>query len=559
MIHLQKNIVKLLQEEFDKNTQGLDFEVSLYSVKNNSKLENIINVPNTYATERKRFIPVIVEDIDGEYTEVETLNSVEPIISLTMLVPTEEFDINNQVIEETYEKVGLALDEMRVRLLGKPLPLGERCFILPEEYSLEIEDLTNISANGLKLDLEFTDISSGAIFTLFNDKHLRKTAKKVFYENEELFTYEKDKRYVIELKSDNNNYEWFVDGEKVGSTITGEALASDSVILGGVLTKIYSFSLYDSTSDVILTIDDFESVPNAIVVDQTQVTTSRTNEKFVMEWGSLGKITLGFTIPNPSTQQFSFGDGLNYQEFNLALTSTVSDNIFGSNEIKYFLNNVRIYPFFRDHSYVGEPSAAQKEGSGLSKNIVSQSMIATEFSLFLKPEKQILDLAKQMTSISPSPNTLYQFEVIFPLFGRTYQTIVTQGGLSVDGNEPIAVSFKLDIADEVLTEEAPIIEPPETEDPISVPAPLSVLQNNSSNTSILLNITSQHTQAAEYTYQIRINSTTGGVVSSGNVTLQPFETQTITYFGTLFNTFCARACSTDECSGYQCVVNNQSI
>ena len=455
MIHLQKNIVKLLQEEFDKNTQGLDFEVSLYSVKNNSKLENIINIPDTYATERKRFIPVIVEDIDGEYSEVETLNSVEPIISLTMLVPTEEFDINNQVIEETYEKVGLALDEMRVRLLGKPLPLGEKCFILPEEYSFILGNVAAVGGFGLSLDLEFTDTSSGEILEIFSqNEKLIKNSTEVLFNNEVLFEYTPNKRYKLELKvvNEENDLQWFVDGEEVGSVIETRALLSSNITFGGVLIKVYNFSLLDSDNDVLLTVDDFESVPSTIQVGNANATTVVANEKFVLQWGSLGKITLGFTIPNPSTQQFSFGDGLNYQEFNLALTSTVSDNIFGSNEIKYFLNDVRVYPFFRDHSYVGEPSAAQKEGEGTSKNVILQSMIATEFSLFLKPVKEILDLAKQMTSLTPEPNKVYNFEVIFPLFGRQYQTVVTQGGLSVDGNEPIAVSFKLDIADDILTQ-----------------------------------------------------------------------------------------------------------
>jgi len=40
MIQIQKSIRDRLQAELNKNTQGLDFEVSLYNVKTNDLLEN---------------------------------------------------------------------------------------------------------------------------------------------------------------------------------------------------------------------------------------------------------------------------------------------------------------------------------------------------------------------------------------------------------------------------------------------------------------------------------------------------------------------------------------
>ncbi len=453
MLHLQKHIAKLLQDEFNKNTLDLDFEVSLYSVKTDSKLQKIINVPNTYSTERKRFIPVIIEDIDGEYKEVQTFNSVEPFINLSLLIPTDENDINNQIIEETYEKVGLALDEMRVRLLGNPIPLGEKCFILPEEYQLQLGQTINIGAFGLSIDLEFTDKSSGRLLRMFDQaEELTKNSTEVLFNNEVLFEYTPNKRYKLELKiiNEQDDLQWFVDGQEVGSIITNRFLGPFNIQFGGVLTKIYSFLLLDNASEVVLTLKDFESIPNPIEVNGQNITTSVQNEKFVLQWGSLGIITLNFTIPNPTSQQITFGDGLNYQEFELALSSTIDDQVFTSNLIKYFLNGVRVYPFFREHSYLGEVDSAQTINEKMTKHIVSQSTIATEFTLFLKPEKIILDLAKKITSNEPEANEIYNLEVIFPLFGREYEILVTQGGLAVDGNEAISVSFKLDLADDIL-------------------------------------------------------------------------------------------------------------
>jgi len=88
MINLQKAIRDVLQEEFDKNTEGLIFDVSLYSVKSNSFLEQELPVGDTYAVQQKRFIPVLIEEINGTYANLKNLTAAEAIVNATFLALT---------------------------------------------------------------------------------------------------------------------------------------------------------------------------------------------------------------------------------------------------------------------------------------------------------------------------------------------------------------------------------------------------------------------------------------------------------------------------------------
>jgi len=136
MLNFQEKIRELLQLELNRNTQGLNFEVSLYNMKTNSLLENEEQIDNTYATEQKRFIPVLIEDINGDYVDLRDINAVEAIINLSIMIPTDSQDFNNIVIGETYQKVALAMDELRDRLQATPLALGSTKYVVDEDWFL---------------------------------------------------------------------------------------------------------------------------------------------------------------------------------------------------------------------------------------------------------------------------------------------------------------------------------------------------------------------------------------------------------------------------------------
>src|SRR6056297_313165 len=173
MIEIQNSIKNVLQKELNKNTQGLNFEVSLYNVKTNSLLENELQLDNTYATYQKRFIPFLIEDISGDYSDLQNLTALEATINASFLIPTDDTDFNNMLIDDNFSKVSVALDELRDRLLANTLPLGDSKYLIDPSFDLEFKNYTeNYKSESVGLFLNFPDRGSGFILRELQDSGL---------------------------------------------------------------------------------------------------------------------------------------------------------------------------------------------------------------------------------------------------------------------------------------------------------------------------------------------------------------------------------------------------
>jgi hypothetical protein len=440
MIQLQKAIRDTLQDEFNKNTQGLHFEVSLYNVKSNDLLENTERIENTYATEQKRFIPVVIEDISGEYADLQNVTTTNATINMSLLIPTDEMDYNNIVVEETFEKVGIALDELRQRLQAETLPLGKRLTLIGENYELGIK---SNSPKFIDIYATFPDESDGMIIE--NDvMSLEKdgnSIKLTLNNVSESISYDVDKEYKITIEKDGN--ELILSLNEFSKTIDNQTTFdySDDFTFGGALMRVRKVELYDDPNNKIIVINDLKTFEGTSLSDITI-----TNAKYPIEVGSIGSMTLGFSIPNPTTNQVTFGNGLNYQVFQLDLTAFITDNVFVGNVVEYYIDDVRIFPIYRDEPFVSETDASQVIGEQITKHTATQSVLSREYTVFLKEDRKLLKLAQKITREDPDPNELFAFKIVYPLFEREYVMILTQGALGITNNQPISISFKLDLA-----------------------------------------------------------------------------------------------------------------
>lgn len=433
MINLQYEYAKLIQQELDKNTQGLRFEVSLNNLKTDSELQRFLQIPNTYAEEIKRYIPVVIEAFDGDFAELENMSAAEIFANMTLLVPTDDFDVNNQVIDETFVLVSKALNEMSRRTRAKVFQLGDKSFILPKN-NLSIIDLSSVFGVNLTFEIEFTNKKEGNLLEVFGDKFISKTDSSILFDNITVLNdYSIDQRYVFRLFRDDPSEDYFIsvnDNDPVNLQHSSTDLTSEIKLLSEY-QKIYSLFVTNNQNEKVYELEDSTILSN----------------EGVIPWGSEGTITLNFSLPRRVTNQMTLGE-YNYQEFEINTSGAYNDRAFVGQHIQYFLNGVRIFPISRDEGYIGEPDTARFLGSNKgNRTVIEQTAIAKEYAVYYIPEPEIIDLLEQITNQEPNANQIYELKIIYPLFVRTHEMVLSQGGLSIVNSTPIGISFALEIAD----------------------------------------------------------------------------------------------------------------
>lgn len=454
MINLQKAIRDLLQEEFSKNTEGLVFDVSLYTVKTNSLLEESLPIENTYATTQKRFIPVLIEEISGEYANLQNLTAAEAFISASLLIPTDTQDFNNMVIDETFNKVSTTLDKLRKRLISRTLPLGGQSFILDNDYELKIlNDTESFSSDYIELSIKVLDDVDGVILTDNDTFEIKKESGQLAFSKDsynQYYQYEKDVYYNIRIQNQGNDEITItINNESSTETLTLNYIAYNlqDLTLGGSLLEVNRVALGSTSSNVVFKLEDFTNysleVGSSSMINVTNVTPA-------YAIGELGNIVLGFSIPNPTTNQFTMGNGLNYQQFELSLEAFITDRVFVGNDVKYYLDDIEIFPFFRDEGFVSETDGSQVVGQQITKHTAIQSVLGKEYSIYFTPNPKLIQLAKKISSETPDPNQVFTLRIVYPLFEKEYKVIVTQGAFGISNNQPISLSIKLDLASNIL-------------------------------------------------------------------------------------------------------------
>ena len=473
MIHLQKKIRDALQKEFDKNTKGINFEVSLYNTKSNANLTKEYDIENTYHTEQKRYVPIIIQDIFGDYVPIENSTILEGNITSTMLIPTESEDINETLISEHTENILEALDEIRMNNTGKSTPVGDIQHFVPESqisYSPSI-------LNGIRLKGRF--IADGLLAS-FGDSYTFELTKEdgllTMYTIEgdntrtprvSLSLDDKPRQIIAYTKSiaGNNIFcELIVDSARKTAAFFSETQFSETqgMSLTNKLMLIESLQIFNAEdvniSSTLAQLKTYIDSMSGIYIKEFSTgenleQVAGYNYEIIGEpfaSGAFGSIQLEFSVPNPSTNVFTFANGLNYQEFLLSWGLTYSDNVFNGNDIKYFLDGIRIYPTHRSSGVASIQNSAQKINATTSKTINEENVMSKDFTLYWDYSPKTLELFEYLTDLNIEQNKVFKLKEKYPLFTREYDVIITEGGFSPTMNTPIQVSISVALAEDIL-------------------------------------------------------------------------------------------------------------
>lgn len=210
------------------------------------------------------------------------------------------------------------------------------------------------------------------------------------------------------------------------------------------------YNVYSTNDDLISKTNDFTTLVGTDSNYDDMIINKEIES--IIETGSLGHISFGFSLPNPTTNQFTFGNGLNYQQYELVMTAFVSDNVYVGQEVEYYLDDVEIFPFYRDEGFTSDLDPAQIITQQSTRFITSQSVISKEFTVYYTQNKKLKDILEKISSENMNPNEVFRLKIKYPLFTKEYDVIISQAGLNITNNMPIAISIKLDLADNILTQ-----------------------------------------------------------------------------------------------------------
>ncbi len=445
---LFENLIKEAESEVRPLVENrFQYEVSLHDVKTNSDIVKPVPIENTYLLERKKLIPIVISDILGDYVNLKGNEVVEGSMVAQLLIPTDKRDINNTLIEETFQNVSDTIYQLIKNGLGKTYPLGETRYYVSDEYSVQFDEKDG-SVLVEELEIKFKYISAeGSILTSNATNSFRLTVS-----NEDLVlspfgivlgTLEEGKTYELKIEKDNNDAVVYLNGEVAGevtdayNTIEAVDFYRFQNFMGELEYIVLNGDTYDELNYIGEFGEDWIVTPN--------------NTETLFESGSQGNITFDFTLPNPIGNQFTMGEGLNYQNYSVEIGITVTKDIFMGNQARYFIDGVEVYPFMRSHGVGSEPETSQLVGKETADTVINDNSITKEFTLYYKPNKKIIELMKHIVKIEEQ-NKTFELKEVYPFFTTTKIVVITDGGLSPISGSPFTYSFSVVPAWEGLNE-----------------------------------------------------------------------------------------------------------
>ena len=459
MIHLQHHIQEVFkkilleaEEEMRDPSDQFLYEVSLYNTRIDSDIHKEIPLDNSYLNKSKRIIPIVIQGIEGDFTNLPNVTVLEGSLVASLFIPVESNDMNNNEILERFENISKTFDKMRQNNLGKAIPLGDIRTIITEDYRL-ITTYGSSAVSEIDINVIFNDVSKGVLFrdrfevtNTFNI-YLDDGDLKVNYpRNTEKLSVpvEKDTQYNIQTLVDGDEYVLLINSEEEGRFEITEAM-SDSAgfefkdFFGEV--KYYSFKL-DNEEVFIDNLYDDGSITNLGV---QWTITNRDNSVVI---GEHGYVSFEFTLPNPITGQVTFENGINYQEFLVEMGITVNGDVFSGSQVRYFIDDIELYPLTRNHAYTTDVDQDFKVSEFTSKGIIIDNAFLHALTLYYQPIPKVIQLIKHITNPQVEQNKVFKFKVIFPLFTREYDVLVKMGGTEPIAVNPITFSIELELADD---------------------------------------------------------------------------------------------------------------
>lgn len=487
MIQLQKHIrdvfeKMLLEAESQVRPMIADrflYEVSLYDVKTDSSLHQEVDIENTYATEMKRLIPVVIQQINGDFVNLPNVSILEGSMVASMLLPTDKREaLTNAIINERFENVSKTLDKMRELYNGKSIPLGDEFVLSDTVIGVDPSFAANFSfneptlINSIRAKLFWSDLDNASDRMFFNDDNQPQLGFRILGSTKEI-------RVNVSLDEDVNRTTWdtgFFPEENVTYDIEVTVERPDP------MTNVFLFKLFVDGEEINTTtrsISDHNQ-PNFAVEEITFTNHTggifelEINNEFLMNdftfqgakdgfsqtvspedfigvpFGTEGIINFEFTLPNPTTNQFTFGNGINYQEFDVELGITVSKDVFNGSQVKYFIDDVEVFPMTRNFGYGAESDTDHKITEGTAKSVNIDNSMTQTFTLYYQPKHKVVNLIREQTREDLNQNQVHTLKVKYPFFVREYNVIIQSFGTEPISGNPFTFTIDLILADDIL-------------------------------------------------------------------------------------------------------------
>lgn len=392
-----------------------------------------------------RYIPIMIESIEGEHVEIPNVEQAEFTVVSTFMIPTNDRYIDNVIEQANTKNVLNDVDTMRNDLQGTKLPLGRVGYRLYDNSSISLIPTTG-NENIVEFELRFKH--TGEDTTLFNSDGLT-----VSHTGDTISVSFNSKTVNADLNVNGFNEIKIYLGDTSGAAIINDATPftyADTTpidISNGVITSnqnlIYDVVIKDDTLEEnnYLILDNFDTLQNEAETT-TKIDIVPSADYGAVPMGDEGNLTLSMSMLNPITNQFSYqNDEFFYQLFDMTFEITISKSIFTANDYKYYLDGVQIYPMSANASYSTVNPAHQKGNEKTSKTTIEENSMGRTFSLYGNNNAVYPKVAKNMFSKEKEQNDSFNLDVYYPTFKESYEVVITEGGNDLTYNSPDILTF----------------------------------------------------------------------------------------------------------------------
>ena len=492
----------MLYRELNKNTQDVNFSVSLFHEFNNDDYSTLEPVEQTYAFKKKLHIPTMIDEIMGDYANVPDRVIFDGHVGLTFNVPIED---ENQIqqAQKSFKDFYKAIDEFKLRNIGKVTYLGERAFDMRSDYRLMLTH-TDISPQTFHMKFRFDKRENELLFVSrikegepvldydFFSIERTNTSIKIVYnydvggtlttEEEILFEYDLDKEYdfIFGVLNDGDDRKLFyilndgfniLDKTHISSFTLPTSIDTTTRFcrIGGVNGLFYKFGFSikintieeiekylkgKSTIDKILDYDfyleDFDLFGEDSEVIGDFTVSREDTTKNCIEYGSEGTCVLFFEPTNPISGLVTMGDKV-YQQFQLGFRTFITGDAFFGNHIKYKLDGKDVF-ISRGFGRVGEPEGDQMVGGFFTKNVIDMSGYGYTMDCFLD-KRDVMELVEETSDDTFEQNKKYELIIEYPYFKRNYSVVLNTVGYQATNQQLVTVSLEYSKRDDEALDE----------------------------------------------------------------------------------------------------------
>jgi hypothetical protein len=473
MIYYQKALKNFIDEKLNENTQGILFDVNLYNDIASDDFNVESSIENTYKTEKKRYVPTMITNINGEYIPIPNLNGTSNNVEIIFDLAIDDMtgrDREDEFTTVDYNNTLSAIDEFKNTILANYFPLGNHNLMMGgEDSTFDINQSISINKKVMYFDL--TPYNAD-IEVLFGDTtsvgSLHKTATHIVYEvatgNEIKIPYTANTniKFVIYQQS---NLTWTItDGTNTDTVVNATVSTTGTTLTFGETTGFEGIVKRLAISSSAIPSFDFDNVDTELSVyeidlhsfdDKDLLTNNGTITLLPSDidncvlWGEDGNAVFQ-VYPLAVVGEYQAENGINYHSFSLQIEAMVGDNFIFGNNFEYYIDDIRVYPVDRNHTFALDTQGRQGINENVMSFIGSESSLDWTQSFFYQPTKQLTSLVKKLTTGDVAQNTVYTIKVQYPFWNKEYNVVVEGGGLNADINSITTFTLQFKKASDIL-------------------------------------------------------------------------------------------------------------